>query len=69
MPYYLINKKKDEHSLNEVHQSTCVWRPELANQVQLGFFNTNKEAVAYAKSLGWNHADGCYHCCRDAHKG
>lgn len=68
MPYYLVNKKKDEHNLNEVHQTTCAWRPALENQVTLGYFATNKQAVAYAKSQGWN-ADGCYHCCRDAHHG
>jgi hypothetical protein len=69
MPYYLINKKADEHNLNEVHQTTCPWKPAAINQEPLGYFYSNKEAVAYAKSIGWTHADGCYHCCRDAHHG
>ncbi len=69
MPYYLINRQADEHNLNEVHQTTCPWKPAAINQVNLGYFPSNKAAVEYAKSIGWKNADGCWHCCRDAHHG
>lgn len=69
MPYYVINRNKDEHNKNELHQTTCSWKPEVANQVNLGYHSTNKDALDYAKSIGWNNADGCYHCCPDIHHG
>lgn len=69
MPNYIINKNADENNMNEVHRTTCAHLPYPVNQVPLGFFNTNKEALAYAKRMGWNNADGCKHCCPDIHHG
>ncbi|MBR1534510.1 MAG: hypothetical protein IJ639_09095 [Ruminococcus sp.] len=69
MPYYLINKKPDERNLNEIHQTTCIWKPDVSNQVSLGYHSSNKQALEYAKSQGWNRADGCFYCCPDIHHG
>ena len=52
MPYYLINKKPDERNLNEIHQTTCVRKPDVSNQVSLGYHSANKQALEYAKSQG-----------------
>lgn len=66
---YLINKNKDSNGNNEVHTSNCAYKPSISNQVSLGWFANENQAVKYAKQNGWPDADGCYYCCRNAHTG
>lgn len=69
MPNYLINKEKTDGQYNEVHITTCNHLPEYTNRYDLGFHMNGKDAVAYAKRIGFTDADGCYYCCGEAHKG
>ena len=66
--YYIVNKNKDSKGYNEVHITTCAYRPDEQNQYPLGWHDNAKQAVTYAKSIGYS-ADGCYYCCPDAHHG
>ena len=69
MAYYIINKNTDNNGRNEGHNTSCEYLPLPQNQVSLGLNTSASAAVAYAKSIGWNNADGCYYCCNEAHKG
>lgn len=69
MANYIINKNTDNNGKNEVHNTSCEHLPLLQNQVSLGWHANANAAVTYAKSIGWNNADGCYYCCNEAHKG
>lgn len=69
MPNYLINKNDDSKGYNEVHKTDCIHLPEYQNRVNLGWFSNDTEAVNYAKTHGYPHADGCYYCCNSAHHG
>lgn len=69
MPNYIINKEKTDGHYNEVHTSTCVHKPEVWNQEDLGWHADETDAVAYAKRIGYKDADGCYFCCERAHRG
>lgn len=71
MAEYIINKNKDNQGNNEIHNiskvPSCQHLPIPANRVSLGFRSSDKEALSYAKQIGWKNADGCFHCCKDAH--
>ena len=67
MNHYIINKNADSKGYNEVHTTSCDHLPASENQVDLGYHVDSVSAVAYAKLSGWKNADGCYHCCREAH--
>lgn len=66
---YIINKKQDNKNNNEVHTTECAHLPESLNQVSLGAFDNGEQAVKYAEEHGYPNADGCYHCCNEAHHG
>ena len=68
MNKYIINRNKDNKGYNEVHTTSCPFKPESYNQVELGYFSNAIEAVKHAKLLGYN-ADGCFYCCKEAHRG
>lgn len=67
MKMYYINKNKDANGLNEVHTSTCYWLTLANNREYLGMFANGIDAVAAAKRQGYSCADGCKHCCPEAH--
>ncbi len=69
MPNYIINKNKDTHGYNEIHETTCGHLPELQNRISLGWHANSKDALSHAKSIGWKDADGCYYCCNEIHHG
>ena len=69
MNRYIINRNTDEKGLNEVHTTICSHKPNISNQVDIGFHIDEIESVRYAKSIGWHNADGCKYCCTKAHKG
>ena len=69
MPNYIINKNKDENGLNEIHTTTCSFRPNSNNQDNLGYHSNEVEAKKYAKQHGYPNADGCFYCCPLAHQG
>ena len=69
MANYIINKNRDEKGLNEVHTTVCPYRPNQANQDNLGYHPDEIAAVDYAKKHGYLNADGCYYCCPKAHHG
>lgn len=66
--YYINpNRYSNPNFNNEVHKEGCTWMPN--NPAYLGYFNNGKEAVSYAKTIGYDRADGCAVCCSEAHKG
>lgn len=71
MSKYIINRNVDSRGNNEIHNlnsyPSCGHLPKPENQVLLGNFSTDKQALEYAKKNGWKNADGCYYCCKDAH--
>ncbi len=67
MNSYYINKVKTDGRYNEIHISTCPYKPTV-NAVYLGLFNTYSEAKSKAISLGYN-PDGCGHCIPRGHNG
>lgn len=67
MSKYFINKTCDENGKNEVHKSSCAWFKIVKNYAELGEFNDGIAAVDYAKANGYPNADGCKHCCPEAH--
>lgn len=54
---------------NEVHTADCAFCPSVFNRVYLGEYSNGVQAVRAAKAKGWSNADGCIHCCPDAHHG
>ncbi|MEH2957578.1 hypothetical protein [Candidatus Merdisoma sp. JLR.KK006] len=69
MPYPIINKEKTDGHWNEVHTTTCTYKPSYQNQHDLGWHADEIDAVAFAKKNGYPDADGCYYCCERAHRG
>lgn len=69
MPRYIINRVKTDGYYNEVHTTTCICKPLLDNQIDLGWHADEVDAVDYAKRNGYQYADGCYYCCEKAHHG
>ena len=69
MPNYIINKEKTDGRYNEVHTTTCSYKPTNYNQVDIGWHADAVDAVAYAKRNGYPDADGCKHCSSEAHHG
>ncbi len=69
MNNYIINKNTDNNGYNEIHKSTCNYLPYSHNQHSLGFHFSDADALSYAKSIGYNKADGCKHCCPSINKG
>ena len=70
MKHYYINENTFNHnSNNEVHSEDCRYLPTPANRTYLGYFSNGKDAVSAAKAKGYTKADGCLHCCPEAHRG
>lgn len=65
---YAVNLTPDEKGYNEVHETSCSHAKSIRNFELLGCFTDEIKAVENAKARGYN-ADGCYYCCRNAHKG
>ena len=61
---YYVNQEEDNDGDHEVHKQGCSWMPE--NRIALGECNNAHEAVRKAK-VYYSTADGCYHCCPEAH--
>ena len=59
---YVANK----HGDHEVHKETCRYVPKWINQIPLGAHPNAYSAVQLAVML-LGDADGCFHCCREAH--
>ena len=70
MPYFYVNKNKDNKGHNEVHEtnSSCGHHANSENRVSLGRHVTCRAAVQEAKCRGYN-ANGCYWCANDCHTG
>lgn len=70
MPKFIINRNTQANGDNEVHNSTtgCIYMPKSENQIDLGYHNSCKEAVADAKRR-WsnNKINGCFYCCNACH--
>ncbi len=69
MPDYIINREKTDGRYNEVHTTFCQHRPDVCNQVSLGWHANAVDAVAFARRNGYPDADGCYFCSSEAHRG
>ena len=65
--YYINNNTSNPNGNNEVHAEDCKYLPSPTNRTYLGYFNDAIAAVEKAKSQGYSNADGCVHCCREAH--
>ncbi|OQA84106.1 MAG: hypothetical protein BWY31_02543 [Lentisphaerae bacterium ADurb.Bin242] len=65
MKYY-VNKESDKRGDHEVHKEICFWLPDPNNRIALGECANAHEAVRKAKEY-YSTADGCYHCCPEAH--
>jgi len=64
MPYYYVNRNKDEKGLKEVHDRDSANdhdKPNPENRIDLGYHNDCQSAVRSARAMGYN-ADGCYYC-------
>ena len=67
---YYINPHINEPGANqEVHKENCSGLPLVKKREYLGDFTSAREAVHYAKILGYTRADGCMHCSPEAHRG
>ncbi len=75
----LNSTKMDKYCLNrnqqvgygynhEVHKSWCSRKPAPSNQIDLGYCNSDEEALRKAKQY-YSDADGCAYCCPSIHKG
>jgi len=67
MENFYVNKEAQPNGDHEVHSAKCLYLPELENRKYLGIFCTCTDAVAFAKET-YPQANGCYYCCRAAHK-
>lgn len=66
--YYLnLDTTKNPNGDNEVHKESCRFCP-VDNRVYLGLFSDGREAVNEAKRRGFQRADGCFWCCKEAHR-
>ena len=65
--YYINNNISNPNNNNEVHTEDCKYLPSSSNRTYLGYFSDCIAAVADAKAKGFFKADGCIHCCSEAH--
>lgn len=67
--YYVNNLQTSNPGLHhEVHSSDCYLINTIKSKTYLGVFYSGIIAVAEAKRI-YRDADGCKHCCPEAHKG
>lgn len=69
MPNYYYYRFPDEKGYYEVHSETCPFLPAPQNRVAAGNHNNCHQAIAYLKLVDRRNYDGCYHCCKECHKG
>ena len=67
--YYINHNTENPNGNNEVHTEDCRYLPLTTNRTYLGYFTNGIDAVKAAKAKGYSKADGCIHCCSEAHKG
>jgi len=65
--YYINHKTTNPNGNNEVHAADCRYLPSPENRTFLGCFSNGIEAKKAAKLKGFSKADGCIHCCSEAH--
>ena len=65
--FYYVNMNAQADGTHEVHCRNCLWLPDAENRLYLGSFDNGKEAVKAAKKY-YSDVDGCFYCCREAHK-
>lgn len=68
MERYYINNNKDINGNNEVHKESCYWLSLVEDKTYLGYFKDGIEAVTKARNSSIK-ANGCIHCCLEAHTG
>lgn len=70
MKKYIINKNATYNPgyHHEVHTKEHADILGVRDRIDLGWFDNEVEAVAYAKNY-YSNADGCAVCCPKAHKG
>jgi hypothetical protein len=71
MPRYCVNKlaqsgsgDHEVHDLSVGADKGCL--PYSINQIDLGYHNSCRDAVARAKSI-YSDVNGCFHCANDCH--
>lgn len=64
---YCVNKNAQNNGDHEVHKRTCSQLPKESNILDLGEFNSCKEAVIEAKKT-YPKADGAKCCCLECHR-
>ncbi|ADQ80892.1 hypothetical protein Palpr_2762 [Paludibacter propionicigenes WB4] len=67
MENFYVNIDAQPNGDHEVHSAKCLYFHTLENRKYLGIFRTCTDAVAFAKNI-YPQANGCYYCCRAAHK-
>ena len=63
MKLYFADKTQNDDGFNEVHTSDCNYLPIFWDRKHLGFFDSEKEALAKAKKI-FATAKGCPYCCK-----
>ena len=64
---YFINNSAQSNGDHEVHKVGCRYLAMAKDVTCLGEFETDQEAVRYARRI-YKNADGCYFCCHNAHR-
>ena len=64
---YYVNNSAQSNGDHEVHEEHCAFLKLAVDVKFLGLFENGIQAVAYAKKL-YSRADGCFYCCKEAHK-
>jgi hypothetical protein len=70
MDRFILNKNAQVNGDHEVHNVTkgCLYMPNSANQIDLGYHSSCHEAVAKAKKMWPQYRiNGCYYCANECH--
>jgi len=68
--HYYYNVNVDDKGRHEVHTGTCLFKPSPQNLRYIGYEASCAQAIQKAiLQTGKYNFDGCYHCCRECHKG
>jgi len=66
MSNYCVNKNAQANGDHEVHTSTCAWKPNPENQIDLGWHSNCQSAVREAKKH-YSQSNGCKYCSPACH--
>lgn len=66
MDNYCVNTQAGEHGEHEIHRSSCLRKPVAQHRLDLGWKNSDQEALVAARTI-YPTADGCYYCCPKIH--